>query len=233
MAALNQLDYLTKKVEFENGHHGWIAQYVRPQSEEDEVSFICKTWKKETVKLSLSKVQEAMDRYNKNRELIPLSQLNKDAEAEFDDKNNKLIIKKCELNWMIQQKPLVYDKKDVLINLGEEEAKKLFEEISKFDKKMESKNYNKNIFGALAWNGTISRWRQFMKFINEKFKADQNENDDNNDEKKNDEKDEENMNDDEKSSQIIKDAKDALLQFGSSLGMICFHKKTFFCVSTK
>lgn len=202
----NVHDYLTKKVQFENGHHGWIARYNK-----DSETFTCKTWKKESYQLSISDTDLAMNRYNEYRKAIPKSKLNQNAEIEFADKNNKLIIKNCELEWMISQKPLIFDKKQCIIDLGQDEANKLFKLIDEFDSKYKNK-YNKDILGALAWNGVISRYQEFMQFLNDTYC------DNTNDEEK------KNNDNDNNDGILIKDAKDALLQFGNKLGRIISYR---------
>eukprot|EP01084_Bolivina_argentea_P280630 479950_1 len=197
---------LTKKVEFESGHHGWVARYNKESD-----TFTCKTWRKETIQLSVSNTENAIKRYNTSRELIPKSELNQQAAIEFSDKNNNSIIKQCELNWMIKQKPLVFDKKQIVIDLGESEANLLFQQIETFENKYKDK-YNKDIFGALAWNGVVSRWKEFMNFLNDIYSSNNNTDE----EKKND-----NNNSD---GYILKSARDALYHFGNSLGRVISYR---------
>ena len=166
--------------------------------------------------MSVSDTDSAINRYNNYRESIPKSPLNQNAEIEFADQNNTLIIKNCELEWMIQQKPLIFDKKQCIIDLGQDDANKLFQLIDEFDSKYKDQ-YNKDIFGALAWNGVISRYETFIKFLNQRYSNGSN---DDNEEKKNDENNDANNS----SSGPLKDAKDALLQFGNALGRIISYR---------
>ena len=154
-----------------------------------------------------------MNRYNQSREAISKSPLNQQAAIEFADKQNTSIIKDCELKWMIQQKPLIFSKKQCIIDLGEAEANKLFQLIDTFDTKYNGK-YNKSILGALAWNGVISRYAQFMKFLHQKYENKNKPSNSGDDEKKND----------TDNTEIIKDAEDALLQFGSTLGRVVSYR---------
>eukprot|EP01084_Bolivina_argentea_P280631 479951_1 len=72
--------------------------------------------------------------------------------------------------------------------------------------------YNKDIFGALAWNGVVSRWKEFMNFLNDIYSSNNNTDE----EKKND-----NNNSD---GYILKSARDALYHFGNSLGRVISYR---------
>eukprot|EP01083_Nonionella_stella_P095538 268238_1 len=197
----NPLDYITQKIEFENGNHGWIASYTSNNSQ-----FICKTWQRQTFELSLKQVQTAIARYNNSRNAVPKSELNQQAEIDFNDKtNDKSVIKPCELEWMISHQPLNYNPKQIQIDLGEEEAVLLFNAINTFTA-MYKNTFNKDIFGALAWNGVVSRWRLFMAFLETQFTSA------NAEEKK------------ESNTIPPADAQEALLKFGESLGRVVSYR---------
>lgn len=235
----NSSNFLGKKVEFENDHHGimspnnfiidndrhlyfrkigWVARVKKEQGQED--AFKCCTWRKETFELSQSETQSAIKRYQDTMDLIPKSELNQLAAIEFSDNDNSAEIKQCEMDWMIQQRPLQFDRKQICLDLGQEEAKELFNEITKFEEKYKGR-FVEDIFGALAWNGVVTRWRQFMSFLDARFTMNHIDAVVDAENQPEIESKDENDND---SVSLIKDARDALLQFGASLGRVISYR---------